>query len=126
MTLTAKVTAAFDKIAAKYPQAVQTATIRKTTITGGGPADPDGGTETVTDYTARVAVFDINRYRVGQETANGTAIAATDLQVVVEWFGAEIELGDKIIADRGTLSVIDPGKIAPGGTVLAWDTVCRG
>lgn len=126
MTLATRITSAFDKIAAKAPQAVQTATIRKTTITGGGPSDPDGGTATNTDYTARVAVLHIQRHRVGQETAGGTAIQATDLQVVVEHFDAEIALGDKIIVDRGTLSVIDPGKIAPGGTTLAWDCVARG
>ncbi|MAM60860.1 hypothetical protein [Maritimibacter sp. UBA3975] len=124
-TLAAKVTAAFDKIAAARPQAIQTATIRKTAVSGGGPSDTSGGTATPTDYSVRVAVFSIPLPRVGYTLIDGTNIQATDYQVVVESFAVELEPGDKIIVTQGMLRVVDPGAIAPGGTVLAYDAVAR-
>jgi len=124
-TIRSKVTAAFNKIAAKQPDAIQTATIQRPTpiSTGGGPSDPTGGTlgTTPAPVTARAAVFEIDERRV-----DGTNIQAGDFQVIVEPISIEITLADKVICDRGTLTIARLGRVASGGTTALYDMICRG
>ena len=124
-TIRAKVTAAFDKIAAKQPDAIQTGSIQQPTpvASGGGPSDPTGGTPgtTPTPVVARMAVFEIDERRV-----DGTNIQAGDFQVIVEPIGIEITLADKVICDRGTLTIASLGRVASGGTTALYDMICRG
>lgn len=120
-TIRSKVTAAFDKLAAKQPDAIQTGAIRRVERSGGGPSDPDGGTVTETDYPARMAVFEI-----GADRVNGTNILAGDLQVIVEPISIEVTAEDQVICDRGTLTIAKLGRVASGGTTALYDMICRG
>jgi hypothetical protein len=120
-TIRSKVTAAFDKLAAKQPDAIQTGAIRRTERAGGGPSDPDGGTVTTTDYPARMAVFE-----AGADRIDGTNIVAGDLQVIVEPISIEVTTEDQVICDRGTLSIVQLGRVASGGETALYDMLCRG
>ncbi|ABF63542.1 hypothetical protein TM1040_0809 [Ruegeria sp. TM1040] len=120
-TIRSKVTEAFDKIAARQPDAIQTGAIRRVETTGGSPSNPDGGTTTTTDYPARMAVFEI-----GADRIDGTNILAGDLQVIVEPIGIEVTADDKVICDRGTLTITKLGRIASGGETALYDMICRG
>lgn len=124
-TIHSKVTQAFDKLAAKQPDAIQTGSIQQPTPqdTGGGPSDPTGGTPGVTPdpVAARMAVFEIDEKRV-----DGTNIKAGDYQVIVEPIGIEVTLADKVICDRGTLTIAKLGRVASGGQTALYDMVCRG
>lgn len=120
-TIRTKVTGAFDKLAAKQPDAIQTGAIRRTTATGGGPSDPTGGSTTTADTAARMAVFEVAERRI-----DGTNIMAGDYQVIVEPVGIEITLADKVICDRGTLTITQLGRVASGGETALYDMVCRG
>lgn len=120
-TIRSKVTAAFDKIAARQPDAIQTGAIRRVERSGGGPSDPDGGAVTTTDYPARMAVFEI-----GADRIDGSNILAGDLQVVVEPISIEAAPEDKVICDRGTLTIVQLGRVASGGETALYDMVCRG
>lgn len=119
-TIRSRVTGAFDKLAAKQPDAIQTGDISRTTVSGGGPSDPSGGTETTTLYAARMAVFEIDEKRV-----DGTNIRAGDWQVIVEPIGIEVTLADKVVCDRGTLTIAKLGRVASGGETALYDMVCR-
>lgn len=120
-TIAQRVTGAFNKIEAKQPDAIQTGFVRRTTITGGGPSDPTGGSSTVADYSARMAVFEI-----GVDRIDGTNIQAGDLQVVVEPLAIEASASDEIVCDRGVLKIIQLGRVASGGETALYDMVCRG
>lgn len=120
-TLLSKVTSAFDKIEAKQPDALQDGTIRRITRTGGGPSDPSGGSETTTDYTVRMAVFDF-----GPDKIDGTNIQAGDFQVVCEAGEVDFTADDLVICDRGTLVIRQLGRIAPAGETVAYEMICRG
>ena len=120
VTIRARVTDAFDKLAAKQPDAIQTGNVRRTTRTGGGPSDPTGATETTADTAARMAVFEIAERRI-----DGTNIFAGDFQVIVEPIGVEVTLADKIVCARGTLNIAQLGKVASGGETALYDMVCR-
>lgn len=125
MSLQDKVTGAFNKIAASYPQAVQTGTVQRTTHVGGGPSDPTGGASTPTTASARMAVFEVSADRI-----DGTNILMGDWQVIVEPIVSptafEIASSDEIIVAQGTLKIKRLGKINPQGTTLAYDMICSG
>lgn len=120
-TIRARVTAAFDKIAAKQPDAIQTGAIRVTTLSGGGPSSPTAATATTADTAARMAVFEIDEKRV-----DGANIFAGDYQVIVEPIGIEVTLADKVVCDRGVLTIRSLGRVASGGTTALYDLVCHG
>jgi len=119
-TIRAQVAAAFDKLVAKQPDAVQTGSIQRTTRTGGGPSNPTGGTATTALTAARMAVFEVAERRV-----DGTNILAGDFQVIIEPISIEITLEDKIICDRGTLTIAKLGRVASGGVTALYDAVGR-
>jgi len=124
-TIASRVTGAFDKLAAKQPDAVQTGTIQQPTPTasGGGPTDPTGGTAGTQPaaVSARMAVFEVAERRI-----DGTNIQAGDFQVIVEPATIEVTLDDLIICDRGTLTIAILGRVASGGETALYDMVCRG
>lgn len=103
-----------------------TGTITRTTITGGGPSDPSGGTTSEADTPLLMAVFEVSPDRI-----DGTNIKAGDFQAIVQ-ASADIEINtdDTLTVAYGgrelNLRVIRLGKIAPAGTVVAYDMVCRG
>lgn len=120
-TIRSKVTGAFDKIAAKQPDAIQTGAVRRTTASGGGPSSVTPETITTADTAARLAVFEIAEKRI-----DGTNIQAGDFQVIVEPIGLEVSLSDLIVCDRGVLTIMQLGRVASGGETALYDMVCRG
>ena len=124
-TIRSQVTGAFDKLASKQPDAIQTGTIQQPTptATGGGPSDPTGGTAGVTPAAVpvRMAVFEISERRI-----DGTNIKAGDFQVIIEPAAIEATLSDVINCDRGELKIIQLGRVASGGATALYDMVCRG
>lgn len=124
-TIAARVTAAFDKLAAKQPDAIQTGTVQQPTPTasGGGPSDPTGGTPGTTPaaVSGRMAVFEIAERRI-----DGKNIQAGDFQVILEPISIEVTLDDLVICDRGTLTIAQLGRVASGGETALYDMVCRG
>lgn len=120
-TIRSKVTELFDKLAAKQPDVIQTGAIRRTERAGGGPSDPDGGVVTTTDYPARMAVFEI-----GVDRIDGSNILAGDLRVIVEPISIEVTAEDRVICDRGELTIAKLGREASGGTTALYDMLCRG
>jgi hypothetical protein len=124
-TIQRQVTGAFDKLAAKQPDAIQTGTIQQPTPTasGGGPSDPTGGTAGTAPapVSVRMAVFEIAERRI-----DGTNIQAGDYQVIIEPASIEITLNDIITCDRGALTIAILGRVASGGQTALYDMVCRG
>jgi hypothetical protein len=124
-TIQSQVTGAFDKLAAKQPDAIQTGTIQQPTPTasGGGPNDPTGGTAGTAPapVSVRMAVFEIAERRI-----DGTNIQAGDYQVIIEPASIEITLNDIITCDRGALTIAILGRVASGGQTALYDMVCRG
>jgi hypothetical protein len=120
-TVRTRVTGAFDKLAAKRPDVIQTGAVRVTTVSGGGPSDPSGGATTTADTAARMAVFEIDERRI-----DNTNVFAGDYQVIVEPIGIEVKLADKVVCDRGTLTIAKLGRVASGGITQLYDMVCRG
>jgi len=99
----------------------QAGTVTRTTLTGGGPSDPTGGTTSTTDYSARLAVFPVSADRI-----DGTNILAGDFQVIIEAIEIEITAEDTVTCSEGTLKIRRLGKIAPAGETVAYDMVCHG
>ena len=128
-TIRSKVTGAFDKLAAKRPDVIQTGTIQQPTpqATGGGPSDPTGGTAGTTPapVTARMAIFLIDGSRV-----DGTNINAGDFQVIVEPIRIEITPADLVTFSFAGITkartIMDTGRVASGGQTALYDMVCRG
>jgi hypothetical protein len=116
-----KITGVFAKLVVERPEFIQTGSIRRSTRAGGGPSDPSGSTVTNADTSARMAVFEIAERRI-----DGTNIFAGDFQIIVEPLGIEVTLADKVICDRGELTIAKLGREASGGETLLYDMVCRG
>lgn len=108
-------------VAALLAELGQAGTVRRTTITGGGPSDPTGGTPSATDYSVRLVVFPVSDDRI-----DGTNILAGDWQVICEPGDVEFTAEDAVICTEGTLTIAWLGKIAPAGETVAYDMVCRG
>lgn len=100
----------------------QLGAVRRITVSGGGPASPTAGTQTVTDYPARLALFPVD-----QKDVDGTLIKAGDWRVIVGTDGLSIEptTTDRIVCTEGVLTIVDPGKFAPAGTVTHYSMVAR-
>jgi|GEM_PF-981560 len=117
---------------------VQLGAIRRTEVSGGGPSDWIGGIDATTDYPARMVVFPVD-----QKDINGTLIKSGDWRVIMspsqpadasDWSDGNT-LGniesitptttDKLVCTEGVLTIIDPGKFAPDGTVTHLKMVAR-
>ena len=102
----------------------QLGAVRRNVITGGGPADPTGGTVTPTDYPALMAVFPVSMRDV-----DGTTIKQGDMQVIVAADGLAITptTTDKVVTAAGdAYTITDPGEINPAGTPVIYDMRARG
>jgi len=116
----------------------QLGAIRRTEVSGGGPSDWVGGAETTTDYPVRLALFPVD-----QKDIDGTFIKSGDWRVILspsqpadaaDWSDGNT-LGniesitptttDKLACSEGALTIIDPGKFAPDGTVTHFKMVAR-
>jgi len=116
----------------------QLGAIRRTVTTGGGPASVTPATEAVTDYPARFALFPVD-----QRDIDGTFIKAGDWRVIMaatepadadDWDDGETTASiegitpttaDLLVCSEGDLTIIDPGKFAPDGTVTHHSMVAR-
>lgn len=100
----------------------QLGAIRRTVTTGGGPSDPTGGSTVTTDHPARLAVFPVD-----QKDIDGTFIKAGDWRVLVSTEGLAVEptTTDRLVTSEGVLTIIEPGKFAPAGTVTHYSMVAR-
>lgn len=99
----------------------QAATITRTTATGGGPSSLTGGTRATAEHSCRVALFPID-----QRDVDGALVKAGDWRAIVTAIdGFAPTTTDKLICTEGELSIIDPGKFAPAGTVTHYDMLVR-
>lgn len=100
----------------------QLGAIRRTVTTGGGPSDPTGGSSATTDYPARMALFPVD-----QKDIDGTFIKSGDWRVLVSTKGLTITptTTDELVCSEGDLTIVDPGKFAPAGTVTHYKMVVR-
>lgn len=100
----------------------QLGAIRRSVTTGGGPSDPSGGTEAVTDYPASMALFPVD-----QRDVDGTFIKAGDWRVMVATEGLTITptTTDLLVCSEGVLTIVDPGRFSPAGTVTHYRMVAR-
>lgn len=100
----------------------QLGAIRRTVTTGGDASHPMGGSETVTDYPARMALFPVD-----QKDIDGTFIKAGDWRVIVGTDGLSITptTSDKLVCSEGVLTIVDAGKFAPAGTVTHYKMIAR-
>jgi len=100
----------------------QLGAIRRTVTTGGGPSDPTGGSTATNDYPARLALFPVS-----QKDVDGTFIKAGDWRVLVSTEGLTIDptTTDRLVTSEGVLTIIEPGKFAPSGTVTHYSMVAR-
>jgi hypothetical protein len=99
----------------------QIGSIHRTTSAGGGATDPTGGTSTATPYPATMCVLPVS-----QRDVDGTTIRTGDWRVIIEALDIEITTADRIVCSEGTLTIIDPGKLAPAGIVVMYDAKARG
>lgn len=103
----------------------QDGTLVTTTITGGGPADPVGGTETETETPGRFVVLPIKAALVGQDVA-GTNIRQTDVMIYGQPTMAVVpQPDDRIVCGVDTYVVLRCNVLAPGAIVVLLDIVGR-
>ena len=103
----------------------QIGSIRRTTRTGGGPGDPTGGAETLTDYPATLVVLPWEASNRASRDVSGTLIKQGDFQVLVAPLDIDPATTDKIICSEGELTIISTGKLAPAGAVVLYDMTAR-
>lgn len=96
--------------------------IRRTEVTGGGPSDPDGGTETTTDHACRVAVFPVD-----QKDVDGTLIKSGDWRALIATGGLQVvpTTTDLLVCSIGVLTIVDPGEFKPAGAVTHYRMLVR-
>lgn len=100
----------------------QLGAIRRSDTVGATPWDAAGGLAVATDHPAKMAVFPVN-----QRDIDGTFIKAGDWRVLVATDGLTIEptTTDMVVCTEGVLTIVDPGKFAPAGTVTHYSMVAR-
>lgn len=100
----------------------QLGAIRRKVTSGGSATSATAGTDTETDYPANMALFPVK-----QTDIDGTFIKAGDWRVLVSTKGLTITptTSDKVVCSEGVLTIVDPGKFAPGGTVTHYRMVAR-
>ena len=96
--------------------------IRRTEVSGGGPSDPTGGTETVTEYPCRVAAFPVD-----QRDVDGTFIKSGDWRALIATGGLDVvpTTTDLLVCSVGVLTIVDPGEFKPAGTVTHYRMLAR-
>lgn len=96
--------------------------IRRTEVSGGGPSDPTGGTETTTDHPCRVAVFPVE-----QKDVDGTFIKSGDWRALIatDGLGVVPTTTDLLVCSVGVLTIVDPGEFKPAGAVTHYRMLVR-
>lgn len=97
----------------------QTGIIRRTTTSGGSPST-GGGTTTTTNTPALLALF-----MVDAKDVDGTLTKAGDWTVYVEALEIELKTTDQIVCSEGSLTIVDPRRIAPAGETVLWEITAR-
>ncbi|MEI4473570.1 hypothetical protein [Frigidibacter sp. MR17.24] len=104
----------------------QVGAVRRRETTGGGPADPTGGTVTETDTPATLVVLPIDGRQVGQNVQD-TTIQTTDVQIYVA--AADLPLvpktTDRIICANGNFAIMRCNALAPAGQAVLFDIIGR-
>ncbi|GAA6162574.1 hypothetical protein NBRC116590_02780 [Pelagimonas sp. KU-00592-HH] len=98
----------------------QVGQVRRLNRTGGAASSTTAGATAPEDFDAKMAVLPVDDKRV-----DGTNIFVGDFQVIVEALTGGITKEDKIVCTEGTLTIRKLGKIAPAGTIVAYDMVCH-
>lgn len=93
--------------------------IRRTTVTGGGPST-GAGTTAVTDYPCRVAILPVD-----QRDIDGTLIKAGDWTAYVAALDIVPTTTDRLVHSEGVLTIVDAGKYSPAGTVTHYEMIVR-
>lgn len=96
--------------------------IRRSTTTGGGPYDPDGGTITVTDHPCMLVVDEY-----GLRERESSLIEANDRKVLVAVGGLTVEPQeeDQIVIGGAVFEIVSVKPIAPAGVVVLYEIQAR-
>lgn len=113
---------AIDLVTRQLAAKGQLGAVRRTVTTGGGPADPTGGSTATADYPARMVLFPVD-----QKDVDETFIKAGDWRVIVGTDDLTITptTTDKLVCTEGVLTIVDAGKFAPDGTITHYKMVAR-
>lgn len=118
MTFYADLAATATELLAELGEA---GSIRRRTVTGGGPSALSGGAATVTDYACRVAVLPVT-----QRDVDGTLVKAGDFQAfVAPGVAVTPATTDKLVCSLGVLTIVDAGEVKPAGTVTHYEMIVR-
>ncbi len=119
----------------------QLGAVRRTMTSGGGPSDPTGGFSSTIDHPVRFALLPVE-----QKDVDGTFIKAGDWRAIVsplvpddadDWIapsgvnatspisGITVETTDRLATNEGLLTIIDAGRLAPGGSLVMYEMVVR-
>lgn len=116
----------------------QLGAIRRTEVSGGGPSDPTGGTEITIDYPIRFALMPVE-----MKDVDGTFIKSGDWNVTAsalppadaaDWDVGHstapidtitVTTGDRLVTNEGVLTVVDPGRLSPGGSLVMYQMTVR-
>lgn len=139
MTIYDEFRAVADELLAVSDQTFgQLGAIRRSWTFGGSATSTDSATETTLDYPVNVALFPVN-----QRDIDGTLIKAGDWRALVSttqpvnadtWdkgyvvediAGYQPTTTDLLVCSEGNLTIVDPGKFAPAGTVTHYNMVVR-
>ena len=116
----------------------QLGAIRRTEASGGGPSDPTGGTEITIDYPIRftlmpVEIRDVNGTFIKSGDWNVTASALPPADAA-DWDAGHntvpidtitVKTGDRLVTNEGVLTVVDPGRLSPGGSLVMYQMTVR-
>lgn len=102
----------------------QRGAVRRTTVTGGGPDDPNGGTRSEFDYPAHLVVLPINGQKVGEDVAD-TAIRQTDVQIYMAVGQVTPTTSDRIVTASGIFVILRCNTLAPAGVAVMHDIIGR-
>ena len=116
----------------------QLGAIRRTEVSGGGPSDPTGGTEITIDYPIRFTLMPVE-----MKDVDGTFIRSGDWNVTASalppadaanWDTPHsissidtitVEANDLLVTPEGILTIVDPGRLAPGGSLVMYQMTVR-
>lgn len=101
-------------------------TLSRANVTGGGPADPTGGTSGApTEATVKAVVLPMESSQVGQDIPGG-AIRSTDAMIYIAPDATTAPAnGDTVTDGTNTWRILRASVLRPGGVVVLYDCVGR-
>lgn len=120
----------YDRAAASAKRLIdrfgQVGVLRRVVVQGGGPSDPSGGIENITEAPVSLVVLPIDAKQVGEDM-DGATIKTTDVQIYVAAAGLEFEPAttDHIVSVGGTYKVLRCNALAPAGQAVIFDIIGR-